>query len=133
MRFTYAPTGGPPRTWIFDPRAIPVSRARAIQKAFRGTFNQWHAGLLNGDASAYRVTVWHLESLENPRLSLKNVPDFAMKEVHVEYGRPEYEILRTATAANPDLDPKTKAEALAHIDDLIAALPFAENGDEGHV
>lgn len=72
--------------WVFDAGDVPRKRATLIEKHFKGTWDQFVAGLMSGDIHARAVLLWYMLSHVHPVLRFEDVPDFRVRQLTVEMG-----------------------------------------------
>jgi hypothetical protein len=119
MIITYTPSDGDKQEWTFDPNKVRDDHAEEIEDHYRGTFDEFHVGVLQGQTRARRVLLWHLQRGIHPSLAFADLPRFERGELTVELDRAELLAMReqTLAAAIPASD---KQRALAIIDTEIA-------------
>lgn len=119
MHITYAPEDDAPQTWEFDPGKVRASVAEVIEKRYGGTFDEFQAGVQQGQMRARRVLLWHLLTRQHATLRFEDTPDFYADSVKVQYGTQELERIRDAVAKAP-LDTEKRDLMLAGIDSEMA-------------
>lgn len=85
MRITYAPKGGEPRIWDFEPAEISQPDAEEIEKRYGRLWDEFLEDLRKGGSRARRVLLWHLQRREHPTLRYEDTPVFRMGELTAEF------------------------------------------------
>ena len=98
MKVTYLPEGEPEQAYDFDPDRVRVAEAEMIEKRFGGTFQEWRAGITQGNARARRVLLWHLMRRTHHTLRYEDTPDFAFGDLKCEHDRAELVEIRERLA-----------------------------------
>lgn len=119
MKVTYKPDGGEPQLWTWDPGDVRQSEAEAIQKRYGGTWDDFAAGVRNGDARARRILLWHFQRQTHPTLRYEDTPDFRMRELTVEFDVDELIAIRDRVL-KADLPAEERDAALASVEYEIA-------------
>jgi len=123
MFVTWKPEdGSEDRTYDFDPDDLLTSEAKAIEKAFGGTWEEWLNGLRTGNAKARQILLWHLLRQEHRSLRLDDIPDFRMRQLKVEMSVRELrELLETVSKTK--MDDRTREMAVSAIErDIVEAM-----------
>ena len=76
--------GTPPQEWVFDPEDVLSSEAKAIEKAYGGSWEQWINGLRMMEVKARIILLWHLIRQEHKSMRFEDTPDFRMRQVQVQ-------------------------------------------------
>jgi hypothetical protein len=129
VKITYTPDGDEAqrRIWEFLPGRVRMSRAEMIQRRYatigggQRTFLEFSAAVLQGDAAARRVLLWHLQSLDHPTLKLEDV-DIFWDELLVESNATELTEMREAVEKSKAIPADQRELALAHIDEELSKL-----------
>lgn len=126
MFVTYHPQGSDtPTRWEFKPGKVRNARASMIEKLYgkaigqRATYKEFEAAVQQGAATARRVLLWHLQSIDHPNLRLDDV-DFCEDEMLVEFSREELTEFREGVAAAAIEDEAQRALMLGALDAQIA-------------
>lgn len=135
MFVTYEPEGSTePRRWEFRPGRLRESRAEMLERRYAKLigektvpFEQFRMAVLQDQASARRVLLWHLLQLEHPTLRIEDV-DPLRDELTIEASRSELTELRDTLATAGGLDDTQRELMLAQIDTQIAAAPEDDAG-----
>lgn len=135
MFVSYQPEGSTEaRRWEFRPGRIRESRAEMLERRYAKLigeksvpFEQFRMAILQDQASARRVLLWHLLNLDHPTLRIEDV-DPLRDELTVEASRSELEELRITLAGAPGMDEAQRDTMLAMIDAQIAAAPDDDAG-----
>lgn len=122
MKVTYAPKGDPEQTWDWDPDAVSVVEAEAIERRVDATWDEFRVLVMKGSSRARRVLLWHLLKREHPPLKLDDV-DFRVGEVKVEMDRAELQDMRDRIAESKRLDEDERDKVLSALDDQIDKAP----------
>src|SRR5574342_389387 len=100
MYVTYQPEGSEPQRWEFRPGRLRESRAEMLERRYAKLigeksvpFEQFRMAILQDQASARRVLLWHLLNLVHPTLRIEDV-DPIRDELTIEASRSELEELR---------------------------------------
>lgn len=134
MYVTYSPEGSEaPTRWEFRPGRLRLSRGAMIETRYARligeksvAIEQWRMAVLQNQASARRVLLWHLLDLDHPgRIKIEDV-DPISDELVVEASRPELEELRDALLSVP-MDEGQRDLMLAAVDAQIAEAPDDED------
>ncbi|MDX8050401.1 hypothetical protein SK571_13500 [Lentzea sp. BCCO 10_0798] len=125
MIITYRPSEGDEQRWEFDPAKVLDDAAEDIEYHYRGTYDEWHVGILQGQTRARRVLLWHLQREIHPTLAFADLPRFERGAFEVELNRAELLQMRkqSETAA---IAPADKERALMWIDMELAKHPEPE-------
>lgn len=134
MYVTYQPEGSEPQRWEFRPGRLRESRAEMLERRYAKLigeksvpFEQFRMAILQDQASARRVLLWHLLNLVHPTLRIEDV-DPIRDELTIEASRSELEELRDTLATAGGLDDTQREMMLAQIDAQIAAAPQDDAG-----
>lgn len=132
MIITFTGDDGVKQKWDFDPAKVLVDDAEEIEYQFKGSFDEFRAGVLRGVTRARRVLLWHLQRRTHPSLAFGDMPPFATGQVEVDFGRDELLEMRKRTEVSA-LSPADKDNALAWIDGELAkhVTPEDVTGDKG--
>ncbi len=86
MFVTYDPEldGEPVREWHFDPEDMMSKEAIDIEKEYGAAIDQWMNGLRTNEAKARRLLLWHLLRETNPRLQIRDTPNFRLRQFKVQ-------------------------------------------------
>lgn len=125
MIITYRPDDGDEQKFEFFPLKVLDDAAEEIEDHYKGTFDEFHAGLLQGQTRARRVLLWHLQRQIHPSLQFADLPRFERRQLEVEFDRDELLDMREQAEA-AKLSASDKARALLFIDTELAKLPPAE-------
>jgi hypothetical protein len=119
MIITYKPSDGDQQRWELDPLKVLDDAAEEIEYHYRGTYDEWHVGVLQGQTRARRVLLWHLQRQVHPSLAFADLPRFERGALEVELDRDELLRMREgiATAQIPAAD---RERALALVDGELA-------------
>ncbi len=117
MHITYTPEdpAEAPQSWEFDPGKVRASVAEVIEKRYGGSFDEFQAGVQQGQTRARRVLLWHLMTQQHATLRFEDTPDFYSDAVKVQYGVKELQRIRDAVDKAP-LDSDKRDLMLAGID-----------------
>lgn len=127
MFVTYIPEDSPAdkQEWEFRPGKLRESQAERIEKRYARllgeksvALEQFRMGVLQQQASARRVLLWHLLSLDHPTIRIEDV-DPIRDEVEVEASKAELEDLRSAVLAMTGLDEMQRDLMVASVDSQI--------------
>jgi hypothetical protein len=126
MIITFKPSDSDEQTWEFDPLKVLDDQAEEIETNYRGTYDEFHVGVLQGQTRARRVLLWHLQRQIHPSLAFADLPRFERGALQVELDRDELLAVRkqTETAAIPAAD---RERALAIIDSELAKQETPED------
>lgn len=72
--------------WVFDAGDVPRKMAQLIEKHFKGTWDQFIAGLMSGDISARAVLLWYMMATVHPAVKFEDIPDFRVRQLSIEMG-----------------------------------------------
>lgn len=129
MRVVYAPEGQDPREWNLLPARIMEKRAEMIERRYAkligeksAPFEQWRMALLQDEASARRVALWHLLSLDHPTLRIEDL-DYIRGDLKITASKTELGDLRLTLQAAGGLDDAQREAMLAAIDAQIETAP----------
>ena len=89
--------GEPVREFAFDPEDVLRSEAKAIEKQYGKSWEQWLNNLRIKEADARTVLLWHLLRQEHKGLNFNDVPDFRMRQMKVEMSSAELRELMKRT------------------------------------
>jgi hypothetical protein len=127
VKIVYTPEGQPAQEWNLLPGKIRESRAEMIERRYARLigeksvpFEQWRMALLQDEASARRVALWHLLNLIHPTLKIEDV-DYVRDELKVTASKLELGELRISIETAGGLDDAQREAMLANIDVQIAA------------
>lgn len=137
MIVTYSPDGQEAQVWSFNARRVRESRIEMIERRLgklvgeKGgvPYDQFQVDLMQGSASARRVLLWHLLSLEHPSLRIDDV-DPLRGELEVEPTKQELAEWRdtfVAIGGESEDDPQREL-MLKELDRRIAAAPDDDDG-----
>jgi len=115
ISYTPPPEEGDEQEWDFDPGRVRASVAEMIERRFGENYDAWQAGIQSGNIKARRVLLWHLLSLEHPRLRFEEVRDFYADEVKVQFSVAELTTIRDRLQ-RANLSEDKREQALAAID-----------------
>jgi len=115
ISYTPPPEEGDEQEWDFDPGRVRASVAEMIERRFGENYDAWQAGIQSGNIKARRVLLWHLLSLEHPRLRFEEVRDFYADEVKVQFSVAELTAIRDRLQ-RANLSEDKREQALAAID-----------------
>ena len=115
MHISYKPDDGDEQEWDFDPGRVRASVAEMIERRFGENYDAWQAGIQSGNIKARRVMLWHLLTLEHPRLRFEDVPDFYADELRVQFSVAELTLIRDRLQ-RANLSEDKREQALAAID-----------------
>lgn len=76
MFVTYTPEDGDAQTWEFLPDRVRSTEQVIVEKHYGGTWAEFCAGVMKGQAHARRVLLCHLIRRQHPALQLRDTPDF---------------------------------------------------------
>ncbi|SDK30094.1 hypothetical protein SAMN04488074_105103 [Lentzea albidocapillata subsp. violacea] len=120
MIIKYKPSDGDEQVWDdFDPNKVFDDAAEEIEYHYRGTFDEFHVGILQGQTRARRVLLWHLQRLIHPTLAYADLPRFERRAFTIELDRDELLSMRKQTE-NATLPAADREKALAYIDTELA-------------
>lgn len=129
MKVVYTPEGQAVQEWNFRPDRIRESRAEMIERRYAKLigeksvpFEQFRMAVLQDEASARRVLLWHLRSLEHPTLRIEDV-DFLRGELKITASKAELGELRLALETAGGLEEQQREMMLAAIDAQMATAP----------
>ena len=131
MRVTYQAEGAEQaQIWDFRPGRIRLSRGEMIEKRYAKllgektiAIEQWRMAVLQQQASARRVLLWHLLDLEHPgKVRIEDVDPYS-DELEVEASKQELVELKAALENVGGLDDMQREMMLAQVDAQIAAAP----------
>lgn len=126
MKVTYEDDNGNKTTWDYRPSKIRQTEAELMERKWGGDWDALNKAILSGSAKARRVLLWHAMRKDHPVLRWEDVPDFAMGQVSVEFDAEELADIREAIVKNKSMDDATRNDALAVLDEQIAAEPAAD-------
>lgn len=128
MFVTYHPEGSPEQRWEFRPGRIRESRAEMLERRYAKLigeksvpFEQFRMAVLQDQASARRVLLWHLLNLDHPTLRIEDV-DPLRDELRIEASKSELGELREALVGVA-MDAAQREMMLAAVDAQIEAAP----------
>lgn len=116
MFVTYKPENETEQTWDFDPDRVRAAEAELIEKRAGVAFDQWKAGLLQGQTRARRVLLWHLIRRDGHVLRYEDTPDFMAGELLVELSVAEIVKMREGIEKATKLDDDTREQMLAGLE-----------------
>ena len=131
MRVTYKPEGSDEaKVWDFRAGRIRLSRGAMIEQRYAKLIGEkstaieaWRMGVLQQQATARRVLLWHLLDLEHPgKVRIDDVDPFS-DELEVEASKQELVELKAALENVGGLDEMQREMMLAQVDAQIAAAP----------
>lgn len=129
MKVVYTPEGETAQEWNFRPARIRESRAEMIERRYAKligeksvSFEQWRMALLQDEASARRVLLWHLQSLTHPQLRVEDV-DYLRGDLKITASKFELGELRLSVETAGGVEEQQRAAMLAAIDAQIADAP----------
>jgi hypothetical protein len=129
MYVTYDPEleNEPSREWNFDPEDLGSRDAIQIEKEYGSAIDQWVNGLRTNEAKARRLLLWHLLRETNPRLQLRDTPDFRLRQFKVQMDVAELRKLRDRVAAMK-MDEDQREMVIGAIDVDIREAMHRETG-----
>lgn len=74
------------QTWIFDAGDVKRKHATQIEKHFKGTWDQFVAGLVTGDIHARAVLLWYMMVQVHEAIKFEDIPDFRVRQLTVDMG-----------------------------------------------
>lgn len=101
--------GSPEQEWVFDPGDVGRKAAERIEKHFKGTWDQFLAGLLTGNIGARTVLLWYMMTTVHPAVRFEDIPDFKVRQLTVEQGVAELKDL-WKRVARMKLDPEVREQ-----------------------
>lgn len=78
--------GSSTQEWVFDSGDVKRKDAILIEKHFKGTWDQWVAGLMTGDILARTVLLWYMMKQVHEAIKFEDIPDFRVRQLTVEMG-----------------------------------------------
>jgi hypothetical protein len=134
MKVVYTPEGQQAQEWDFLPARIRESRAEMIERRYAKLigeksvpFEQFRMAALQDSASARRVLLWHLLSMQHPSIRIEDV-DPLRGELKITASKSELGELRMALETAGGMEDGERETMLAMIDAQIAAAPDDEAG-----
>ena len=121
MKVTYSPREETVQTWDWDPDRVSVIEAEAIEKRLGGDvpWDKFKLAVMQGQARARRVLLWHLLKRAHPPLRLDDV-DFAVGELSVEMDRDELLAFRAKVVDSAAIDDDERDRMLRGLDAQLA-------------
>lgn len=134
MKVTHHPTGqAEPKVYQFDPEDERESALERMEKAYAkligqpiATVDQLILGVTQGQSTARRVLLWHLQGREHPSIRIEDV-DPTRRELLVEADRADLVWLRGQYAKQAAADPQVQT-LLESIDAQIRDMDAAPEG-----
>lgn len=119
MKITYAPAGGQPKVWDFQPAETSQPDAEEIERRYGKLWDEFLEDLRKGGSRARRVLLWHLQRREHPTLRYEDTPVFKMGELSAEFSVDELLLIREQVLSS-ELSEEEKDGVLAGLDAEIA-------------
>lgn len=141
MKVTYHPAGqDEPTVYQFDVEDTMESRLEAIEKQYAklsgnpaGSIDVMLLGVMQGQATARRVLLWHLRDQDHPgKVRVEDV-DFRRRDLVVEASRSDLVWLRSKFVATAGISEADRKQLLDGIDAQIAEIDAAASVVDGEV
>lgn len=101
------------------------------EKRFGGAWDEFKAGVMQGQSKARRVLLWHLLRRQHHTLKYEDVPDFYTGELKVEWTTSELAAIRDRVA-KAKLGDKERDDMLTALDvQMTEAIEVEELGKAG--
>lgn len=126
--------GSETQEWSFDAGDVRRKDATLIEKHFKGTWDQWVAGLMSGDILARTVLLWYMMKQVHDSIKFEDIPDFRVRQLTVEMGVQELKDLwKRAQRIKLDADQRDAFEVQFEEDMRDAMKREGLNPDEFHI
>lgn len=118
--------GSEKQIWNFDSGDVSRKQATQIEKHYDGSWDQWLAGLLQGNIGARSVLLWFMLSTIHPAYKFEDLPDFRVRQLTVQMGVSELADL-WKKAKRIKLTPDQREAFRAQFEDDLSDAMVREN------
>jgi hypothetical protein len=130
MFVAFTPRDADRQTWDFVPDDVLQSEAELIEKFYAASFDEFLNGVRAGVSRARKVLLFHLMRQTHPTYKFRDVPDYRVGELKVEFSAAELvEIRDRFDRMDTDGDEEASTAFRARLEVELTDAILREHGD----